>query len=72
MRNDRYTYSLGGESGSNASQTITITGKGYGHGLGMSQYGAIGMAQEGYDYQEILRHYYGGDEPNQLTIKTKN
>ena len=72
VRNDRYTYSLGGESSSNDSQTITITGKGYGHGLGMSQYGAIGMAQEGYDYQEILRHYYGGDEPNQLTIKTKD
>ena len=35
-----------------------ITTKGYGHGVGMSQYGANGMAKEGYSYQEILSHYY--------------
>ena len=33
--------------------------KGYGHGVGMSQYGANGMAKQGADYKEILRHYYG-------------
>ncbi|MCK9218310.1 MAG: SpoIID/LytB domain-containing protein [Firmicutes bacterium] len=33
-------------------------GKGWGHGLGMSQYGAKGMAEEGYDYKEILEYYY--------------
>lgn len=37
---------------------IIIKNKGYGHGVGMSQYGAEGMAQEGYTYQEILKHYY--------------
>lgn len=31
---------------------------GYGHGVGMSQHGAQGMAKEGYDYIEILQHYY--------------
>ncbi|MBQ9987198.1 MAG: stage II sporulation protein D [Erysipelotrichales bacterium] len=35
---------------------------GYGHGVGMSQYGAQGMALEGYSYQEILRYYYQGVE----------
>lgn len=35
-----------------------ITTKGYGHGVGMSQYGANGMAKEGYNYQDILKHYY--------------
>lgn len=35
-----------------------ITTKGYGHGVGMSQYGANGMANEDYDYKEILNHYY--------------
>lgn len=35
-----------------------ITTKGYGHGLGMSQYGAQGMALEGKSYKEILHHYY--------------
>ena len=37
---------------------IIITTKGYGHGVGMSQYGANGMAKEGYTYDEILKHYY--------------
>lgn len=33
-------------------------GQGNGHGLGLSQWGAKGMADEGYDYQAILKHYY--------------
>ena len=36
--------------------TFTVTG--YGHGLGMSQYGANVMARNGFDYREILSHYY--------------
>lgn len=40
--------------------TITIKTKGYGHGVGMSQYGANGMAKDGYNYKEILKHYYQG------------
>ena len=31
---------------------------GYGHGVGMSQYGALGMAKNGYNYKEILEYYY--------------
>ncbi len=41
---------------------IIINTKGYGHGVGMSQYGAQGMAQDGYTYDEILKHYYTGVE----------
>jgi stage II sporulation protein D len=41
---------------------IVITTKGYGHGVGMSQYGANGMAQQGKTYQEIINHYYQGIE----------
>ena len=37
---------------------VTITTIGYGHGVGMSQYGALGMAKKGYTYEEILKHYY--------------
>ncbi len=33
-------------------------GKGYGHGFGLSQWGARGLAEQGYDYQQILKHYY--------------
>lgn len=36
--------------------------KGYGHGVGMSQYGANGMAKEGKTYEEIVKHYYQGVE----------
>jgi len=39
---------------------IYINTKGYGHGVGMSQYGANGMAKNGYKYNEILIHYYQG------------
>jgi len=35
---------------------------GFGHGVGMSQYGANGMAKEGYDYESILKHYYSNCE----------
>ena len=41
---------------------IIIKNKGYGHGVGMSQYGAQGMALKGYNYQDILKHYYTGIE----------
>ena len=33
---------------------------GYGHGVGMSQWGANGMAKEGHTFEEILKHYYQG------------
>ena len=39
---------------------ITFKTKGYGHGVGMSQYGANGMANNGYSYSDILKHYYSG------------
>ncbi len=38
--------------------TATITTRGYGHGVGMSQYGANKLAQKGYNYKDILKHYY--------------
>ncbi|WAS04711.1 SpoIID/LytB domain-containing protein [Gloeomargaritales cyanobacterium VI4D9] len=37
-------------------------GRGFGHGLGMSQWGAFGLAQRGYNYQQILQYYYQGTE----------
>lgn len=44
------------------NENIIIITKGYGHGVGMSQYGANGMAKEGYSYDQILKHYYQGVE----------
>lgn len=43
-------------------KSITIFGGGSGHGVGMSQDGAKGMASKGYDYEEILKHYYRNSE----------
>ena len=40
------------------SDKVIFNVSGYGHGVGMSQYGANGMAKEGYNYQDILKHYY--------------
>ncbi len=37
-----------------------FVGRGFGHGMGLSQYGAKMMAVEGYDYTQILSHYYQG------------
>ena len=44
---------------------FTVTG--YGHGVGMSQYGANVMAEDGADYEEILTHYYPGAELTRAT-----
>lgn len=42
------------------SAAVLFTGRGSGHGVGMSQWGARGLAQLGRTYQEILRYYYSG------------
>ncbi|MMZ69100.1 Amidase enhancer precursor [compost metagenome] len=40
------------------SNRFVFVGRGYGHGIGMSQWGAKGMADAGFDYVQILQHYY--------------
>ena len=47
---------------------IIIKTKGFGHGVGMSQYGAYGMAKAGYNYKEILSHYYVGTKINKVNL----
>jgi stage II sporulation protein D len=47
-------------------KTFTFTGNGWGHLLGMSQWGARGMAEQGYTYEQILKHYYTGVEVKRL------
>lgn len=43
-----------------AGRIFTFTTYGYGHGVGMSQAGANFYAQQGWDYIDILTHYYSG------------
>jgi len=55
------TVVMGGDYSARAitnSSGFLFIGQGYGHGLGMSQWGVKGMADIGYDYQQILQHYY--------------
>lgn len=43
-----------------ASERVVIRGGGWGHGIGMSQYGAYGLAKRGKSSGAILKHYYRG------------
>ncbi|MBQ1215439.1 MAG: stage II sporulation protein D, partial [Firmicutes bacterium] len=45
---------------SSGGRQVLFTTSGNGHGVGMSQYGADGMGKAGFDYKEILQHYYSG------------
>ena len=47
-------------------ELVVITTRGYGHGVGMSQYGANGMAKNGSSYIDILKHYYKNIEITDL------
>jgi stage II sporulation protein D len=48
---------------------FNVVGSGFGHGLGLSQYGALSMAKKGYNYQQIVGHYY---QKTQLSLITKS
>ena len=41
-----------------AGSSIILSGKGYGHGVGLSQQGAMEMAETGYNYRKIIKFYY--------------
>ena len=43
-----------------AGNTFTVNGTGYGHNVGMSQFGAKAMAEQGLSYQDIITFYYTG------------
>ena len=48
----------GASSGGSGGSDVTIQGSGSGHNVGMSQWGARAMAEQGYSYEDILRFYY--------------
>jgi len=52
-----------------AATVQVVRGAGFGHGIGMSQYGAYGMAQKGWSYARILRHYYSGTRLGQAPTR---
>ncbi len=53
LRSTRFTIQL-----DKAANKVTIAGNGFGHGVGMSQWGARSLADQGWSYEQILEHYY--------------
>lgn len=51
---------VGSAESSGSSDKIVISGTGWGHNVGMSQWGAYGMAEMGCDYLDILNYFYTG------------
>jgi stage II sporulation protein D len=45
-----------------AAERWTVRGAGWGHGVGLSQWGTYGYARKGYNYRQILSHYYTGTQ----------
>jgi len=45
-----------------------FSGKGWGHGVGMSQWGAQGLSENGFNYIDILKHFYTGVEIKNITM----
>lgn len=60
LASSQFTWSIKGNS-------IAITTYGYGHGVGMSQWGANGMAQSGASAEDILVHYYSSVQVEQAS-----
>lgn len=59
LRSANFTFKTDGN-------TVTFNTVGYGHGVGMSQWGANGMAKEGHSHDSILKHFYQGVEIQNL------
>jgi len=46
----------------NTADSVIFMGRGMGHGVGLCQWGALGLAEDNWTYQDILRFYYRGIE----------
>ncbi len=64
LRSTLFTVRATGPKG--APTAFTFHGAGFGHGVGMCQTGAIGRADAGQTYEEILGHYYPGSRVHRL------
>lgn len=56
----KYLFELLNPFGASDENIFVFSGKGNGHGVGMSQYGAKALADGGYSYEAILKHFYTG------------
>lgn len=65
LPSSRFSVRIDRDSGGNVRE-IAFEGRGYGHGVGMCQCGAIGRAREGWQFAQILQHYYTDVEVKKL------
>lgn len=68
LASSEFTWKIGKEE-------VTFYTQGYGHGVGMSQWGANGMALEGKRAEQIIHHYYSGveiEEASKLAIAKRS
>lgn len=65
LPSDRFDVDIERDANENITR-VTFRGQGYGHGVGMCQCGAIGHAREGWEFADILTHYYTGVEIRKL------
>jgi stage II sporulation protein D len=71
---ERINLIISEEEDKNNNDEIVFLGSGSGHGVGLSQWGANGMAKEGYSFRAILEYYYKGTKigkVNQYTLGNK-
>ena len=54
------SLALAPAGGADAARRFTFYGSGWGHGVGLSQWGAYGLAQDGWGARRILTHFYTG------------
>ncbi len=65
LKSAMFVLDIGRDDGGHVT-SLQATGGGHGHGVGMCQVGAVGMAQAGRSYVEILRQYYAGAHVRKL------
>jgi stage II sporulation protein D len=61
-----------GATAASAAERLIVNGAGFGHGVGMSQYGAAGMAAKGFSVRRILAHYYRGTSLQRSGAASRN
>jgi len=54
---------------SSNGNSVTFSGRGWGHGIGLSQHGAKGMAEAGFTFEQIIKHYYTGVQISKVKRK---
>lgn len=67
--NPQYSDVASAGNVANEPESFLINGRGFGHGIGLSQWGAKFLAEQGYTYDQIVAHYYTGASLAQIEVE---